>query len=69
MTLYKKAYIIIYSWTTSQNARQSVDVIYIDYEKAFDEVTNKHTTTKKKYDYVEIHGKLLFPVRIGDNTF
>lgn len=45
------------SWTASFNAREPIDVIYLDYEKAFDKVPT--TRLLQKLEFIGIRGKLL----------
>ncbi|KAI8426269.1 hypothetical protein MSG28_005157 [Choristoneura fumiferana] len=62
------------SWTRSFTEREPVDVVYLDYEKAFDKVPT--TRLLQKLEFVGIRGKLLnwieaflrhtFRVRIGE---
>ncbi|KAI5632712.1 reverse transcriptase (RNA-dependent DNA polymerase) domain-containing protein [Phthorimaea operculella] len=63
------------SWTSKFNNREPVDVVYLDYEKAFDKVPT--TRLLMKLNHIGIRGKLLqwieaflrertFRVRVGD---
>ncbi|CAH2108818.1 unnamed protein product [Euphydryas editha] len=64
------------SWVNSFNIRDPIDVIYLDYEKAFDEVPTGRLL--QKLEFIGIRGKLLkwiesflrqrtFRVKIGDS--